>query len=484
MKKLLSLSLVASSLLLADTDIEQLKIQMDKQQLVIEKLLQKIEKLENKPVYTKQIAIDVDNKATVTKEEVKNTKKKAPLASKGKTFFQAAYMPDLSLIADMSYVSRSVKDEFLPHLEVPGVAHGLMGSHGHDGNTHSPYNAKEGFNLNYAELGLSKSVDQNLKLDAIFHFSEDAVEIEELYFTTTALGYGMRIKGGKFNSNFGYLNEQHHHYWSFADMPIVYEAFLGMHGINENGAQFQWTAPTETYLMIGAEALQGNNEQMFGNTGVHLEDLNSTNSNVNAVDAPSLFVGYVKSSFDVGDTTVLGGLSYAKGSSRVNHSTEEEDAHVFSGDSVLYGADLTVKHYFDSYSFLTWQSELLSRKMEGTIHDIDNTSKAATASSMTKKQTGLYSQLVYAPNKSWQMGLRYDTIFKNDVIKGGNDTNQPRDLYQYSGMIQYNTSEFARFRLQYNHNSAQYNEDGNKQDVNSLIFQVNLAIGAHGAHSF
>lgn len=486
MKKLLSLSLVASSLLLADTDIEQLKAQMNKQQLMIDTLLQKIEKLEGTPSYKKHTQIEVagsKNPTTNKKESVQEIQE--PFAkNKKRTFFQAAYMPDLSLIADMSYVSRSVKDASLPHLEVPGVAHGMMGSHGHDGNTHVPYNGKEGFNLNYAELALSKSVDPTLKLDSVFHFTEDAVEIEELYFTTTALGYGTQIKGGKFNSDFGYLNQQHHHYWSFADMPIVYEAFLGMHGINENGVQFQWVAPTDNYLMVGVEALQGNNEQMFGNSEVHLEDLNSTNANVSPVDAPSLFVGYIKSSFDVGDTTVLGGLSYAKGSSRVNHSEEEEDAHVFSGDSTLYGVDLTVKHYFNSYSHLTWQSELLSREMEGTYHDIDDTTKAATLSSMTKKQTGLYSQLVYAPNKSWQMGLRYDSIFKNDVVRAGNNTNQPTDLYQYSGMIQYNTSEFARFRLQYNHNSAQYNEAGNKQDVNSVIFQVNLAIGAHGAHSF
>ena len=54
-------------------------------------------------------------------------------------------------------------------------------------------------------------------------------------------------------SNFGYLNEQHHHSYDFADMPLVYESFLGMHGINETGLQLQWVAPTDTYLMLGAE---------------------------------------------------------------------------------------------------------------------------------------------------------------------------------------------------------------------------------------
>ncbi|MDY0196140.1 MAG: hypothetical protein RBR33_08790, partial [Sulfurovaceae bacterium] len=170
-----------------------------------------------------------------------------------RTFAQSKFMPDISLIMDMSYVNRSVKDDEAEHLEMPGVAHGLLGSHSHGSDNHATYNASNGFNLNYAELVLSSSVDPFFTMDGVFHFSENGVEIEELYFTTTALGFGSRVKGGKFNSNFGYLNEQHHHYWDFADMPLVYESFLGMHGINEKGVQFQWTAPTSTYLMLGLE---------------------------------------------------------------------------------------------------------------------------------------------------------------------------------------------------------------------------------------
>ncbi|MBE0514532.1 MAG: hypothetical protein IBX42_06210, partial [Sulfurimonas sp.] len=160
-----------------------------------------------------------------------------------RTFDQSKFIPDISLIMDASYVDRNVKDDEVGHLEVPGIAHGLLGSHSHGDDNHATYNAENGFNLNYAELVLSSSVDPFFTMDGIFHFSENGVEIEELFFTSNALGYGTRLKGGKFNSNFGYLNEQHHHSWDFADMPLAYEAFLGMHGINEVGAQIQWTAP-------------------------------------------------------------------------------------------------------------------------------------------------------------------------------------------------------------------------------------------------
>ena len=479
MKKLIYISMVASSLLVADSDMELLQKQMNEQQAVIQKLLGKIEKLEQTSTQK-----DAPKKALV--QEKKDTREYKHYSNRTKTFGQAAYLPDISVVGDMSYVSRDRKDGELQHLEVPGVAHGLLASHNHDGDSHSPYNANNGFNLNYAELGLSKSVDPFFSFNSIFHFSESGVEIEELYFTTTALGYNTRVKGGKFNSDFGYLNNQHHHAWAFADMPLVYESFLGMHGINEKGLQLQWTAPTSNYLMFGLEVLQGENEQMFGNASIGNEE----NVIASSKDAPTLFIAYAKSSIDIKDTTILGGISYAKGTSRIDHSTDEENPHAFAGDSSIYGVDLTVKHFFDSYSSLTWQTEYLYRDMDGKQYsDINTTADAWTydTASMNKKQGGIYSQLVYAPNKSWQMGIRYESILQNDIIKNngaGGQPFSPDNLNKYSAMVEYYTSEFARLRLQYNHNKALYNEDGQRNDINSIILQANFAIGAHGAHSF
>ena len=74
-------------------------------------------------------------------------------------------------------------------------------------------------------------------MDGVLHFSENGVAVEEAYFTTTSLPAGLRLRGGKLNSNFGRINEQHHHYWDFGDMPLVYDAFLGMHGLSEMGVR-------------------------------------------------------------------------------------------------------------------------------------------------------------------------------------------------------------------------------------------------------
>jgi hypothetical protein len=407
-----------------------------------------------------------------------------------RSFSQSQYIPDISLVTDFSYVYRDMDDAELAHLEVPGVAHGLMGSHLHDGASHATYNANNGFNFNYAELVLSSSVDPYFNMDAVFHFSESGVEVEEAYFTTTTLPAGLRLRGGKMLSEFGRLNSQHHHFWDFGDMPLVYEAFLGSHGINELGVQLQWIAPLPHYLMVGAEVLQGTNESMFGNTVISDPSTDDEDAAPLASQerAPSLFVGYIKTAFDIGSTTILPGISCAYGSSRLDHF-EDETPHAFSGDSALYGADLTVKHYFDSYSFLTWQSEWMMRDMDGTQFNFvdtnaDDVPDTVNSADLRKKQAGYYTQLVYAYDRNWRAGVRYDNIYQNDVTANGTANDLPDNFNRYSAMAEYHPSEFSRIRLQYNRDTALYNEEGERQDINTVMLQVNISIGAHGAHDF
>lgn len=81
-------------------------------------------------------------------------------------------------------------------------------------------------------------------------------------------------------------------------MPLVYVSFLGEHGINDIGAQVQWTLPTDTYVKIGFEALQGKNPSMYGTDAII--PASAEEAAVASPSQPNLLVGYVKSSFDVG----------------------------------------------------------------------------------------------------------------------------------------------------------------------------------------
>lgn len=185
MKKLVSLSLVASSLLLADADLDLLKEQMKQQQLIMQQLQTKIEKIEEN-----SIAKEQEYKTTIADLRESNAKAVAVTAP-AKTKSSTNYMPDISLITDFSYVSRNKSDDVSHHYGIPGVSHGYLGSHDHDGDAEKRMNSDEGFNFNYAELVMSSEVDPYFNMFATFHLTEDSFEIEEAYVTSTILGNGL-----------------------------------------------------------------------------------------------------------------------------------------------------------------------------------------------------------------------------------------------------------------------------------------------------
>jgi len=375
------------------------------------------------------------------------------------SFDQSAFVPDIALIVDGTYVNRSISDDKMEDYTLAGST--LP--------EYNEFNTNSGFNLNYAELSLHSDVDQLFTLDGVFHFNVEGVEIEEAYFTTTAMPWYFQLKGGKFKSSFGRLNKQHQHVWDFADAPLVYNSFLTAEGLNHPGIQLQWLAPTPWYMMMGVELMQSGEEGSFVNES--FTDATSYKE-IAAANEPALYIAYLKNSFDISNASVLFGLSTAYGATKISDNPldglEGQD-----GSTTIYGADLLIKNYFNSYSYLSWQSELLYRDA-----NIDNTTTLTTDD---YQQSGAYSQLVYAYNQNWRTGFRFDTMFQ--------DTQLITDVYKmrnrYTLMAEYNPSEFSRIRAQYAHNSAFTNTStGQQEDIDTFILEINLAIGSHGAHNF
>lgn len=267
-KKLILLSLCASSLLVAQSELDRLKA--------------RIAKLE-------------DMQQNQTKEET-------PTVQVAGTFDQKSFLPDIALILDGSYVSRNVNNSTYESYTIPGFS-----TYDAANPTEIPFNKERGFNLNYAELALHSTVGPYFDADAIFHLRPDSFEIEEAYLTSRALPYALKAKIGKFRSDFGRINAKHQHSWHFSSQPLVHEALLGSEGINDAGVQLQWVLPTEdTYVMAGFEALQGVNDVSFGDT-----------------ETNNLYIGYLKSSFDfTEDTTALTGVSWLHGKNNAGGNTD------------------------------------------------------------------------------------------------------------------------------------------------------------------
>ncbi len=414
MKKTVSLSLLSCALLLADTnDMSTIQAELQQQKVATQKLQMQVDALQQK-----------SQKAVNTSA----------------SFSQNAYLPAIALILNMSAVGRNVKNSDYANFSIPGFIDNNKGE-----TPELPFNAERGFNFNYAEVAMNSTVDPYFDAFAIFHLHPDQLEIEEAFIRTRALPFGLRVKAGKFRSAFGRLNEKHQHSWHFDEQAIIYKALFGPDSISDAGVQVQWVAPTDTYLMVGAEAMQGANERSFGDTATGVERNN-------------LYVGYVKSSVDVGDDlSILGGVSVAHGK------------HI-GKDSNVYGADLTLRDQLGGYSALIWQSEYLERHMNATA-----TKKA--------KQAGLYSELIYQYNNNYSGGFRYDAITKNDTDLSAYTAVNTNNLDKYTAMLEYHPFPMSRLRLSYSYDRTKIIA-GARKDVSQVMLSLNIAAGAHGAHNY
>jgi len=189
------------------------------------------------------------------------------------------------------------------------------------------------FNLGESELTFSASIDPYFSGTLTAAITADnEIEVEEAFFRTTALRDGLSVKGGRFFSGFGYLNEVHAHAWDFVDQPLVYQAMFGGQ-YRQNGVQVKWLAPTDLFLEFGAETGNGDNFP-----GTRLED--------NGFNGATLFAHV---GGDIGDYT-----SWRAGASWLTSRAEERPGGIpgadgasafdsFTGDSDTWVVDGVLK---------------------------------------------------------------------------------------------------------------------------------------------
>jgi hypothetical protein len=346
-----------------------------------------------------------------------------------------------------------------------------------------------GFSLGESELIFSASVDPYLRAQLVAALTpENEAEVEEAFFQTLALGSGFSLKGGRFLSGIGYLNEIHQHAWDFQDAPLVYKAFLGGR-FNDDGVQVRWVAPTELFLELGAEAGRG-------------RSFPGSDRNKNGSGAGSVF-GHVGG--DLGASTAWrAGLSYLATSPDARGFDDQDSlgetvAQSLGGKSKLWIADFVLKWApggnVTSTNFKL-QGEYFRRKETGTV-TYDDTAQAAPqfgaafTDSYSSSQSGWYLQGAYQFLPRWRAGYRYDRLnhgtVENGIVTNGlgpTAADFPLLMTDYNPtrhaiMLDFSPSEFSRFRLQ-------LAADKSRQGVtdNQLLLQYILSLGAHGAHKF
>lgn len=329
-----------------------------------------------------------------------------------------------------------------------------------------------GFSLAETELDIAANIDPWLRGAANISLRpDDSVAVEEAYVQTTALDHGFTVKGGRFFSGVGYLNEQHAHTWDFVDNPLAYQAFLGTQ-YADDGVQARWLAPTDLYLELGAELGAGKNfpgnspgrngvgmHSLFAHTGGDIGISNSWRAGLSVLDTKAN--GQILTT-SVGDVAI---------------------AREFSGDHRVMVADFIWKWAPNGNGTRTnfkLQGEYLRNRRDGVSSDPLTPNALGHDSRST--ESGWYLQGIYQFAKTWRFGLRTERIhpdqdeFARDFADTHVDGFTPRKT---TVMLDYNPSEFTRLRLQLARDQSQAGASDNE-----ISLQYQMSLGAHGAHKY
>ncbi len=388
----------------------------------------------------------------------------------------SAFNPDVSAVLDVFYHDDNT-DDGIAHLlgEMPG-----FGAHHHhhgDGHSHAE-SPRQGFNLRHIELVVSAAVDPYARGMVNVAVMEDAAELEEAWFETLSLPFRLKLKGGKFYSDMGYINPQHPHQWDFADQPLVYRLMLGEHGLNDAGVQLSWLAPTPWYLLIGVEAFQGTLDAF----SYHGEDPLPNH------DAPRVGVGWIKLGPPLdGPHGLQLGVFGVLGRQQEEHdgNADSEPDHWLDGDSTIWGADAVYKYdaphpYGEGDFILQGEYARRDRSLDLVAHELR---PDLVGRSLDSAQDGYYLQAVYGVLPRWRVGVRWEQvglINRDDLPTGDREGHDVS--WKASAMVDFTPSEFSRFRIQMSR--GRYELENGPEDATELYLQAIFSIGAHGAHKF
>lgn len=405
----------------------------------------------------------------------------------------------LSLILEGIYFQRLSEGNEEP----AGFGHGHDHDHGHGhhhGHDHDhDHGLDEGFNLGHSELAIEARMGDWLEGVLMLGFDDKNVEVEEVYLRTLSLPAGLQLKGGKFLSDIGYINSHHGHDWDFVDRPLFSEFLFGHHGLQDVGVQLSYVPATTWYTRLGVEAFQGDESE-----GIARFDGDVP---VEQKSGPRLFTAFAKTGPDLGSDHALQ-LGASAGFLRDYGRLEDHGAHghALVGDGWFAGVDAVYRHYAGrSHGHGDWRIGgeyfLVSRNVDEYLQG--HGGGWMRRGNYTERQDGLYLQAVYGFLPRWEAGFRAEALgLTNRVVDFHPTRLESLDAsYRYAAQVTFRPVEPVFLRAQINYDDFAYHAHdhghghghghghhhhghGGSGTGLGFLFQVNVALGAHGAHRF
>ena len=323
---------------------------------------------------------------------------------------------------------------------------------------------EDGFSVVESELNVKANIDDrffgNFTLAVADEDGATEVELEEAWFETLTLPYGLQLRGGRFFSGIGYRNQFHRHADDFVDRPLPYRVFMNGQYIDD-GVQVRWLAPTDQYLEFGAEWLRGA-EFPAGDAGR---------------DGKGAWSVFGRTGGDVGNShSWQAGLSWLSARAEDRESGEGDS---FDGDvdlALLDGVWKWAPNGNPSSHNLKLEGGLFWQKQDGLFTPV-----GGGALAYDDDQQGGYLEGIYQFKPRWRAGVRYAWLDSDDPGSAFSGTSLDTlgvSPEIYSAMLDWSHSEFSRLRLQYSR------DESNIDAVDRWYLQYLMSLGAHGAHQF
>ncbi len=119
---------------------------------------------------------------------------------------------------------------------------------------------KSPFNFNELELAAGSYLNPYSRADLTLSVAgSGGIDIEEANATVLrGLPLNLQVKAGKYLVDFGKLNTQHAHQWSWIERPLMFQRFFGEEGLKVIGADVTTLVPIgSSALTISGNILQG-----------------------------------------------------------------------------------------------------------------------------------------------------------------------------------------------------------------------------------
>ena len=320
----------------------------------------------------------------------------------------------------------------------------------------------QGLQLGHSDLSVSGPLGKNFQAQLTATFETEGGElqktIEEAWLETKALPYGLQVRGGRFASQIGYLNQQHPHADDFVERPLLYRAFFGGH-LNDDGLRLNWTAPTDMYLMLGIEGFHGKR---------FIADV---------VNIPGQ-VGMTTLVAKMGDD-LSRSQSWQLGFSHIRNEREalveehvEGEAHAHA-----HGAQYTGGKTWMMDATWKWAPNGNNRDQQVRVTFETAWVYAHNSDAAGDMHHAHALALAWRLNPNWEVGARTDWL----------RVNAPDDesrLCEYALMLAWKPSHMQTLRVQYTTQRGATGDAFLNASKDSVQLQYVLSFGAHGAHSF